>query len=393
MTGLRNENHRSCNVLSALHLLCQTNLPNITENQIIHENCQAHGACLLGQFFVQYQKHEKFYPHSLVENCRSGVFNVQIFPQKIPELIRQLDDRKIDRFDYQLFLACTFALSSTTPQVSKSIISKMNFWRLLSGNLSVQLAGDLSRTVLKTFCLKYLLQSRRLLKVIWIFFSKTKLASAVRDPQLNHSWKKEGIPLKLNFEISSIFFDIFFWGSLKLSQTFQRFYTAGEWLFVEVDRSQDVEENSEEFEVSLYPLNLGSTYNILDQQYRTFATVNLHLGTELTDWLLWSWCCICRLQRRRPLHSQRVSEWGRGHLRPRGQHTEATSSTYIRSRGHSGASQEAPQQLQARWRRPWESRCVYDKDMFRCLLCKFYLFLTHVCCLFSAHKVLFHFTQ
>ena len=46
---------------------------------------------------------------------------------------------------------------------------------------------------------------------------------------------------------------------------------------------QDVEENSEEFEVSLYPLNLGSTYNILDQQYRTFATVNLHLGTELTD--------------------------------------------------------------------------------------------------------------
>ena len=31
--------------------------------------------------------------------------------------------------------------------------------------------------------------------------------------------------------------------------------------------------------------------------------------------------------------------------------------------------------------------------MFRCLLCKFYLFLTHVCCLFSAHKVLFHFTQ
>ena len=89
--------------------------------------------------------------------------------------------------------------------------------------------------------------------------------------------------MKLNFEISSIFFDIFFWGSLKLSQTFQRFYTAGEWLFVEVDRSQDVEENSEEFEVSLYPLNLGSTYNILDQQYRTFATVNLHLGTELTE--------------------------------------------------------------------------------------------------------------
>ena len=89
--------------------------------------------------------------------------------------------------------------------------------------------------------------------------------------------------MKFNFEMSSIFFDIFFLGSLKLSQTFQRFYTAGEWLFVEVDRSQDVEENSEEFEVSLYPLNLGSTYNILDQQYRTFATVNLHLGTELTD--------------------------------------------------------------------------------------------------------------
>ena len=59
---------------------------------------------------------------------------------------------------------------------------------------------------------------------------------------------------------------------------FQRFYTAGEWLFVEVDRSQDVEENSEESEVSLYPLNLVNTYNILDQQYELIATVNLNLG-------------------------------------------------------------------------------------------------------------------
>jgi len=48
-------------------------------------------------------------------------------------------------------------------------------------------------------------------------------------------------------------------------------------LFVEVDRSQDVEENSEESEVSLYPLNLVNTYNILDQQYELFATVNLNL--------------------------------------------------------------------------------------------------------------------
>ena len=56
------------------------------------------------------------------------------------------------------------------------------------------------------------------------------------------------------------------------------FYSAGEWLFVEVDRSQDVEENSEESEVSLYPLNLVNTYNILDQHYELFATVNLNLG-------------------------------------------------------------------------------------------------------------------
>ena len=49
-------------------------------------------------------------------------------------------------------------------------------------------------------------------------------------------------------------------------------------MFVEVDRSQDVEENSEESEVSLYPLNLVNTYNILDQQYELFATVNLNLG-------------------------------------------------------------------------------------------------------------------
>ena len=49
-------------------------------------------------------------------------------------------------------------------------------------------------------------------------------------------------------------------------------------MFVEVDRSQDVEENSEESEVSLYPLNLVNTYNIADQQYEVFATVNLNLG-------------------------------------------------------------------------------------------------------------------
>ena len=49
-------------------------------------------------------------------------------------------------------------------------------------------------------------------------------------------------------------------------------------MFVEVDRSQDVEENSEESEVSLYPLNLVNTYNILDQQYELIATVNLNLG-------------------------------------------------------------------------------------------------------------------
>ena len=52
-------------------------------------------------------------------------------------------------------------------------------------------------------------------------------------------------------------------------------------MFVEVDRSQDIEENSEESEVALYPLNLVTTYNILDQQYEIFATVNLNLGTRL----------------------------------------------------------------------------------------------------------------
>ena len=47
---------------------------------------------------------------------------------------------------------------------------------------------------------------------------------------------------------------------------------------VEVDRSRDVGENSEESEVSLYPLNLAHTYNLLDEKYEIVATVNLNLG-------------------------------------------------------------------------------------------------------------------
>ena len=88
MTGLRNDSHQSCNVLSVLHLLCQTDLPNIMENHIIHENCQAHGACLLKHFFLQYQKREKFYPHSLLDN--TSAFRVQNFPPKIPDIIRHV---------------------------------------------------------------------------------------------------------------------------------------------------------------------------------------------------------------------------------------------------------------------------------------------------------------
>ena len=66
-------------------------------------------------------------------------------------------------------------------------------------------------------------------------------------------------------------------------------------MFVEVDRSQDVEENSEESEVSLYPLNLVNTYNILDQQYELFATVNLNLGGTILQGVDDSYCCLCRL--------------------------------------------------------------------------------------------------
>ena len=89
ITGLINSSHRSCNVLSALQLLCQTSLPELTKNQIIHENCQAHGACLLKLFFLQYQKCAKFSPYSLTDNNNSEAFKVESFPQKVPDLIRQ----------------------------------------------------------------------------------------------------------------------------------------------------------------------------------------------------------------------------------------------------------------------------------------------------------------
>ena len=52
---------------------------------------------------------------------------------------------------------------------------------------------------------------------------------------------------------------------------------------VEVDRSRDVEENPEESEVSLYPLNLAHTYNILEEKYEIVATVNLNLGRSADE--------------------------------------------------------------------------------------------------------------
>ena len=104
------------------------------------------------------------------------------------------------------------------------------------------------------------------------FFLQNKTCSckqrSTATPQLKQGRKSFEI---LRFSII-IFVNIFF------GQKIQRLCSAGEWLFVEVDRSQDVEENSEESEVSLYPLNLVNTYNILDQQYELFATVNLNLG-------------------------------------------------------------------------------------------------------------------
>ena len=47
------------------------------KNQIIHENCQAHGACLLKQFFWQYRKCTKFYPHSLTDDNNCDAFKVK----------------------------------------------------------------------------------------------------------------------------------------------------------------------------------------------------------------------------------------------------------------------------------------------------------------------------
>ena len=283
ITGLRNDSHQSCNVISALHLLCQTSLPGLSTSQIIHENCQAHGPCLLKQFFLQYQSCAKFYPHSLVDNSNRDVFNVEIFPQKVPELIRQaLDYWETDSFilNFSLFIRTVL---ENTPREEVSYF-KDEFLTIIEWKFECQSCKRFVKTRFEDFLLKISANEPKSFKSHLNCFLQNKTCICRQTTSTKPELRQGRNPLIIN---KSLKINILFGQTQTLLHNFQRFDSAGEWLFVEVDRSQDIEENSEESEVALYPLNLVTTYNILDQQYEIFATVNLNLGTRLAWWSGW----------------------------------------------------------------------------------------------------------
>ena len=87
ISGLRNEHHKQCHILAALHLISQTDLSQLSSlcNNI---NCLEHPACLLHQFFLQYFQETPFYPHYIIENA--FVFGVNSWPSNSLHLSRIL---------------------------------------------------------------------------------------------------------------------------------------------------------------------------------------------------------------------------------------------------------------------------------------------------------------
>jgi len=225
ISGLKNENHKNCYILSVLHLLAQTNLPNLLKNCEPSNNCHAHGACLLADFFKQYEKCATFYPHRVIENFAS--FGVKEFSFVLVDLIR-------------LFLKSAAADTSTVDQENLQISNEY-------------------RTILE-----------------WKFeckschrFVKTRLEDFVIQIKVNEANSFEG-HLKeflVNKTCSC--------GEICASEPHIK--QAGDFIFIEVDRSKNSNFGGEEFEVSLYPLKLHSVYSILGESYQVLATVNLNL--------------------------------------------------------------------------------------------------------------------
>lgn len=224
ISGLKNENHKNCYILSVLHLLAQTNLPHLLKKSVIHENCETHGTCILSNFFKQYENCATFYPHQLIENFAS--FGVMEFSFVLIDLIR-------------LFLQSA-AVGTAANQENLQICNE--YRTIVEWKFECQSCHRFVKTRLEDFVLKI----------------------HANEPNSFESHLKD-----------FLFNKICSCGTR--CKTEPHIKQAGDFIFVEVDRSKNSLMGTEEFEVSLYSLKLHSTYNIFGESYQVFATINLNL--------------------------------------------------------------------------------------------------------------------
>ena len=84
ISGLRNDSHRDCHILSVLHLLAQTSLPSLLlqSPHVTSDPPEFH------QFFQQYSLGSSFFPHWILRNPHS--FGLTHFPDLPGDLLRLL---------------------------------------------------------------------------------------------------------------------------------------------------------------------------------------------------------------------------------------------------------------------------------------------------------------
>jgi len=220
ISGLRNEHHKQCHILAALHLISQTDLSQLSSlcNNI---NCLEHPACLLHQFFLQYFQETPFYPHYIIENA--FVFGVNSWPSNSLHLSRIL----------RLFI-------DSAPKSLRNLFLTTIEWKFECQNCQRFVKAQNEDILLKLEApevksLEHQLDS---------FLQTRKCTCGAKSPA--------------DFKIKR----------------------AGKWLLLEVDRTLEPtcgDKENEGSKVSLYSLKLNNTYNIQEHQYQLFATVNLNL--------------------------------------------------------------------------------------------------------------------
>ena len=213
--GLKNSSHRHCHLLSVLHLLAQIKVPAQSPLDTVFYSQQSPPH--LGQFFDQYSKGASFFPHQIVQNPSS--FGVDQFPDRPADLIR-------------LFV-----------NIFSQADSAVNFKTVLEWSFECHACNRFTRTRIQETLLRIdAREAASFEQMLGKFLAKRKCicgALCTSQPSMTSS--------------------------------------GGDFLFFDLDRSSSKSSASWEEEVSLFPLRLQRSYNILGSIYKVFATINLNL--------------------------------------------------------------------------------------------------------------------